>query len=104
MLEMTKLSKILQRLTKKASGEIKSLSQIVLDNAATVSAKKASVVNEKKVDKPASPRSIGSPADGSRKDPGAGVKRLREGDAAAQPAAKKVVKAIPQSSKPLAVR
>ncbi|KAJ9611325.1 hypothetical protein H2200_004509 [Cladophialophora chaetospira] len=104
MLEMTKLSKILQRLTKKATNEIKSLAQAVLDNAASASAKKASGTGDKKADKPASPRSIGSPAGGPRKDAVAGVKRPREGDAAAQPTAKKVTKVIPPSSKPLAVR
>lgn len=101
MLELTKLSKLLQRLTKKAATEIKTLSQTVLDNAAAASAKKAS---DKKSDKPASPKSVGSPADPSRKDTVAGVKRLRDGDAAAQPLAKKAVKVTLQSSKPLAVR
>ena len=101
MLELTKLSKILQRLTKKATGDIKTLSQSVLDNATAASAKKAS---GKKSGMPASPISVGSPADGSRKELAAGVKRLREGDVGTQPAAKKAVKVIPQSSKPLAVR
>ncbi|OCT47569.1 C-x8-C-x5-C-x3-H type zinc finger protein [Cladophialophora carrionii] len=104
MLEMTKLSKILQRLTKKATSDIKTLAQTVLDNAAAASAKKAAAGIEKKPDKPGSPRSVGSPADGSRKDVSAGTKRTREGEAASQPAAKKAVRVIPQASKPLAVR
>ncbi|EXJ59786.1 hypothetical protein A1O7_03933 [Cladophialophora yegresii CBS 114405] len=101
MLEMTKLSKILQRLTKKATSDIKTLAQTVLDNAAAASAKKAAAG---KSDKPGSPRFVGSPAEGPRKDVSAGIKRVREGEAASQPAAKKVVKVIPQASKPLAVR
>ena len=98
---MTKLSKILERLTKKATSDVKLLAQTVLDNAVAASAKKTSAV--KKFDKPASPQAIGSPADGSRRDAVIGVKRLRESDAPAQPA-KKVVKALPPSSKPLAMR
>ncbi len=104
MLEMTKLSKILQRLTKKATNEINTLAQDTLKNAAAASLKKSSTALDKKSDKPASPGFIGSPADGSRKDVVAGVKRQREGDAALQPVAKKVIKVIPKSSKPLAVR
>jgi hypothetical protein len=105
MLEMTKLSKMLQRLTKKATSDIKTLAQTVLNKAAAASAKKAAAGNEKKSEKIASPRSVGSPADGARREVmTAGTKRPREGDVAAQPAAKKAVKVIPQSSKPLAVR
>ena len=100
MLDLVKLTKILQRLTKKATTEIKTLSQSVLDNATAAAAKKFS---DKKSDKPASPRSIGSPADASRKDLAAGQKRLREGDAGAQPAAKKPTK-VAASSKPMALR
>ncbi|KIV81772.1 hypothetical protein PV11_03932 [Exophiala sideris] len=98
MLEMTKLSKILQRLTKKATTEIKTLAQTVLDNAVAASAKKkASSAN------PASPGSAGSPADGVRKEVVTGMKRPREGDPASQAVPKKVSKVI-QSSKPLALQ
>ncbi|KIY02647.1 uncharacterized protein Z520_01112 [Fonsecaea multimorphosa CBS 102226] len=104
MLEMTKLSKILQRLTKKATSEVKTLAQTVLDNAVAATAKKTSTTHDKKADKPTSPKSVGSPADGTRKDAATGVKRLREGDASAQPAVKKHPRLIPQSSKPLALQ
>ncbi|KIW88872.1 uncharacterized protein Z519_10356 [Cladophialophora bantiana CBS 173.52] len=104
MLEMTKLSKILQRLTKKAMTDIKTLAQTVLDNAVAATAKKASTTNDKKADKPASPKSVGSPADGARKEGATGVKRLREGDGSVPPVLKKVAKLIPQSSKPLALQ
>ncbi|KAI1608948.1 hypothetical protein EDD37DRAFT_133025 [Exophiala viscosa] len=98
MLELTKLSKILQRLTKKATTEIKTLAQTVLDNAVAASAKKkASSAN------PASPNSAGSPADGVRKEVVTGMKRPREGDSASQSVPKKVSKVI-QSSKPLALQ
>ena len=101
---MTKLTKILERLTKKATSDVKGLAQAVLDNAAAASARKALAAKDKPAEKLASPQAVGSPADGSRKDAVAGVKRLREGDGSAPPAAKKVVKAAPPSSKPLAVR
>ncbi|OQU95079.1 hypothetical protein CLAIMM_01340 isoform 2 [Cladophialophora immunda] len=104
MLEKTKLSKILQRLTKKATSEVKTLAQTILDNALAATAKKTSNTHDKKADKPASPRSVGSPADGTRKEGATGVKRLREGDVSAQPVLKKVAKLIPQSSKPLALQ
>lgn len=100
MLEMTKLSKILQRFTKKATNDIKPLAQSILDHAAAVSAKKAASKSEK----PASPRVVGSPADGVRKEMVTGMKRPREGEAASHPAPKKTVKVIPQSSKPLALQ
>ncbi|KIX01056.1 uncharacterized protein Z518_10122 [Rhinocladiella mackenziei CBS 650.93] len=105
MLEMTKLSKILQRFTKRASSEIKTMAQTILDNAAAASAKKASAAAaENKSDKPASPKSTGSPADGARKEVVTGMKRPREGDSSSQSAPKKVVKVIAQSSKPLALQ
>ncbi|OAP59011.1 hypothetical protein AYL99_06308 [Fonsecaea erecta] len=104
MLEMTKMSKILQRLTKKATSDVKTLAQTVLDNAVAATAKKASITRDKKADKPMSPKSVGSPADGTRKESATGVKRLREGDGSTQPAPKKVAKSIPQSSKPLALQ
>ncbi|EXJ89735.1 hypothetical protein A1O3_02802 [Capronia epimyces CBS 606.96] len=100
MLEMTKLSKILQRLTKKATTDIKSMSQAILDNAATASAAKAAKGTHSKPEKPASPGA----ADGTRKDAVTGMKRAREGDLASQPAPKKIVKVIPASSKPLALQ
>jgi hypothetical protein len=99
MLETTKLSKLLQRLTKKATTDIKKMAQAVLDNAATETTRKAAGGNEAK---PASPGSVGSPAGASRKDAGAGAKRGRDGEAVAPPPPKKVVRA--QSSKPLALR
>lgn len=99
MLELTKLSKILQRLTKKATTDVKTLAQTVLDNAVAASAKKKA--GSAKSDNPASPNSAGSPADGGRKDLVTGMKRPREGDAASQSAPKKVSKV---SSKPLALQ
>ncbi|OAL26271.1 hypothetical protein AYO20_10148 [Fonsecaea nubica] len=104
MLEMTKLSKILQRLTKKATSDVKTLAQAVLDNAVAATAKKTSTSHDKKGDKPMSPRSVGSPADGTRKEGTGGLKRVREGDGSAQPVLKKVAKSIPHSSKPLALQ
>lgn len=98
---MTKLSKILQRFTKKAAEPIKPLAQAILDNAATVSAKKAA---SSKSEKPASPRAAGSPADGARKEVVTGMKRPKEGEGASQSAPRKSVKLIPQSSKPLALQ
>lgn len=104
MLEMTKLSKILQRFTKKATSEVKSMAQTILSNAIVASSKKAAAGGEGKAEKPASPRSVGSPADGARKEMVTGMKRPREGDAASQTAPKKVVKVIAKSSKPLALQ
>ncbi|KAK5454264.1 hypothetical protein LTS15_006264 [Exophiala xenobiotica] len=100
MLEMTKLSKILQRLNKKASTEVKALAQTVLDNAVAASAKKKTAGI--KAENAASPQVGGSPAESARKELVAGMKRAREGDAAPQPVPKKVVKV--QSSKPLALQ
>jgi len=83
---MTKLSKILQRLTTKGSERDQDLGPGGFSTMqASASAKRILAASDKKTDRPMSPRSIGSPADGSRKDTVAGVKRLREGDAAAQP-------------------
>lgn len=91
---MTKLSKLLQRLTKKATTEIKTLAQSILDSATAVSAKKKAA---NKSENPGSPSVGGSPRDAV-----AGTKRSREGDSASQPVPKKVVKV--QSSKPLALQ
>ncbi|KAG9788235.1 hypothetical protein ABEF93_005647 [Exophiala dermatitidis] len=104
MLEMTKLSKILQRLTKKATSDIKTMSQTILDNAVTASAEKAAKGADGKSEKPASPAATGNATDAARKEAVAGVKRAREADSASSAVPKKVVKVIPQSSKPLALQ
>ncbi|KIW43390.1 uncharacterized protein PV06_04499 [Exophiala oligosperma] len=93
-LEMTKLSKLLQRLTKKATTDIKTLAQSILENATAVSAKKKAA---SKSENPASPNVGGSPREAV-----AGTKRPREGESASQTVPKKVVKV--QSSKPLALQ
>ncbi|KAK5043642.1 hypothetical protein LTR84_011356 [Exophiala bonariae] len=98
MLEMTKLSKILQRFAKKATNESKALAQTVLDNAAVASAKKKADAIAGKV---ASPQTIDSPGSATRKDLVTGTKRIREGETASQPAPKKVARV---ASKPLAVQ
>lgn len=98
MLEMTKLSKILQRFAKKATNESKTLAQTVLDNAVTASAKKKADAISGKV---ASPGAVDSPGTAARRELAAGTKRTREGETAAQPATKKVARV---ASKPLAVQ
>lgn len=104
MLDMTKISKILQRLTKKATTDIKIMAQTILDNAVLASAEKAAKAKDSRSAKPASPAATGSPAESTRKEVVAGVKRAREGDPVPEPAAKKIVKVIPASSKPLALQ
>lgn len=98
MLEMTKLSKILQRFAKKATNESKTLAQTVLDNAAAASAKKKADAIAGKV---ASPQAVDSPGSAARKELATGIKRTREGETASQPAPKKVARV---ASKPLAVQ
>ncbi|KIW10906.1 hypothetical protein PV08_10205 [Exophiala spinifera] len=93
-LEMTKLSKLLQRLTKKATTEVKTLAQSILDSATAVSAKKKAT---SKSENSGSPNIGGSPMEAV-----AGTKRPREGESASQPVPKKAVKV--QSSKPLALQ
>lgn len=98
MLEMTKLSKILQRFAKKATNESKPLAQTVLDHAVAASAKKKADAISGKV---ASPQAVDSPGSAARKELVTGMKRTREGETAAQPATKKVARV---ASKPLAVQ
>ncbi|KIV96519.1 hypothetical protein, variant 1 [Exophiala mesophila] len=98
MLEMTKVSKILQRFTKKATNESKTLAQTILNNAVAASAKKNV---DAKGDKAASPQTVDSPGALLRKEIVTGMKRPREGDAAPPTAAKKAAKT---SSKPLALQ
>ncbi|EXJ95590.1 hypothetical protein A1O1_00712 [Capronia coronata CBS 617.96] len=104
MLEMTKISKILQRLTKKSTTDIKTMSQTILDNAVAASAQKAAKATDNKSAKPASPAATGSAADAARKEAVTGMKRAREADSSSQVVPKKIVKVIPQSSKPLALQ
>lgn len=99
MLEMTKVSKILQRFTKKATNESKTLAQTILHNAVAVSAKKNAA--DAKGDKVASPQAADSPGAVLRKEIVTGMKRPREGDATTAMAAKKAAKT---SSKPLALQ
>jgi len=97
MLELTKWSKVLPKFAKKSTNNSKVLAQTILSNAAAASAKKAT---ESKVGSPAPSAKSGS----SVVDSIAGVKRTRDGETLAQPAAKKVVKPVQQSSKPLALQ
>jgi hypothetical protein len=98
MLEKTKLGKILQRLAKKATNDSKTISQTILDNAALVSARRKA---DGGAGNPGSPHIADSPGTVANKEVVAGMKRARDGDAAAQPLSKKVAKA---SSKPLALQ
>src|SRR5271170_4020482 len=108
MLEKTKISKILVRLTKKAGDECKGLAQKILHNATLASRTKSTVT---KLEAPDSPLSINSNQSDSRKpasnatvsrrpDAVAGIKRQRETDPIAQLATKRTV--VPASAKPLA--
>lgn len=100
MLEKTKTSKILTRLTKKAGSEVKVLAQSVLTHAATASKRKASAS--------ARPEGLQSPVaiDDQKQASGAGIKRPRDPDGAGLPATKRVVASstIKQASKPLALQ
>ncbi|KEF62886.1 uncharacterized protein A1O9_00860 [Exophiala aquamarina CBS 119918] len=98
MLEMTKLSKILQRFAKKATNESKTLAQNILDNAAAATAKKRTDASLGKV---SSPGTVDSPGTAARREGVTGIKRAREGETAPQPATKKVARV---ASKPLAVQ
>jgi Zinc finger domain len=102
MLEKTKTSKILTRLTKKAGTEAKVLAQSVLDHAAAASAlkkKKAPAATSERDDLPSIVNDPRNPA-------AAGLKRPREGDGGALPATKRTVAqtTIKQASKPLALQ
>lgn len=94
MLERTKISKILTRLTKKAGNEVKALAQSVLDHAAAASKRKA-VARQEGRDSPL-----------SVDDQKTGVKRPREADGGTLPATKRTVvpTTIKQASKPLALQ
>lgn len=99
MLEKTKTSKILTRLTKKAGSEVKALAQSVLHHAASASKNKA--VN--------SAKSEGGESSGTVNDQKstttAGLKRPLEADGGTLPATKRtVVLPIKQASKPLALQ
>lgn len=102
MLEKTKTSKILTRLTKKAGAEVKALAQAVLDHAASASASK------KKAPGSAKSEGIESPIAGNDQRSGlaAGLKRPREVDGVILPATKRTVvpTVIKQASKPLALQ
>ena len=98
MLEMTKLTKILQRFSKKATNESKTLAQNILDNAAAASAKKKADASSAKA---SSPGAADSPGTAARREGVAGIKRAREGETAPQPATKKIARV---ASKPLAVQ
>jgi Zinc finger domain len=100
MLEKTKTSKILTRLTKKAGSEVKALAQSVLDHAASASkTKTASSVKAESGEVP-----IGM--NHQKTTLTAGLKRPREADGAPLPATKRTVAptTIKQSSKPLALQ
>ena len=106
MLEKTKNTKILVRLTKKAGNETKALAQTIIDNAATAS--------KEKLISPAggldSPNSInGNHVLPPMFDPAAGTKRPREPESSnllttKRPALPSSLKVIQQASKPLALQ
>jgi hypothetical protein len=100
MLEKTKTSKILTRLTKKAGNEVKALAQSVLDHAVSASKKKAA--------SSAKPESVESPSaiTDQKTTLAAGLKRPREADGGLLPATKRTVgpTVIKQASKPLALQ
>jgi Zinc finger domain len=100
MLEKTKTSKILTRLTKKAGTEVKALAQSVLDHAASASKTKAT--------SSVKPEGAESPVGMNHQKTTltAGLKRPREADGAPLPATKRTVvpTTIKQSSKPLALQ
>jgi Zinc finger domain len=100
MLEKTKTSKILTRLTKKAGAEVKALAQSVLDHAALASKKKAA--NATKSEAAESPKADLDQRNGTT----AGIKRPRDGEAGNLPATKRnvVLPTIKQASKPLALQ
>lgn len=99
MLEKTKTSKILTRLTKKAGNEVKALAQSVLSHAAAASKKKAA--SSAKVESGESP----IVADDQKSALTAGLKRPREADAGNLLATKRTVPTtIKQASKPLALQ
>ena len=103
VLEQTKVSKILQRLTKKGGTESKELAQKILAKAVVATKKKAAVV------KPESPAdavssSVSKLSVAGQSDLPTGLKRPRDGEGSTVPAPKRVITKIPQSSKPLAVQ
>lgn len=103
MLETTKWTKILQRVSKKATNESKDFAQRILANATAVTARKKA---EGITDSPASPKPVnGMPVvEGALfqgKDAIVGVKRPREGEAVAATPKKTVVR---PASKPLALQ
>lgn len=100
MLEKTKTSKILTRLTKKAGNEVKALAQSVLDHAAAASLRKAA--SSAKPEGGESPK----PFHDQKNIAAAGLKRAREADGGNLPATKRTVvpTTIKQASKPLALQ
>lgn len=82
-MESSKWSKALQRLSKKASGQTKTLAQTIIDNAKSLTAHNKKTAENK-----------------GNGDAAAGLKRAREGDVVG-PATKRIVK---PSSKPLALQ
>jgi Zinc finger domain len=100
MLEKTKTSKILARLTKKAGTEVKALAQSVLDHAASASKKKAA--GSTKSESGDSPK----PLNNQNINTATGLKRPREPDGGSLPATKRTVvpTTIKQASKPLALQ
>ena len=100
MLEKTKTSKILTRLTKKAGNEVKVLAQSVLDHAASASKKKAA--SSTKAEGGDSPMAMND----QKTTCAAGLKRPREADGGYLPATKRTVvpTTVKQASKPLALQ
>jgi hypothetical protein len=86
-LEATKWPKLLQRLTKKATSESKTLAQAVLSNATAATARR---------------KAAGPISNATNGDLAAGVKRGRDGEAVSHPAVKKPL--VKPSSKPLALQ
>ncbi len=100
MLEKTKTSKILTRLTKKAGDEVRALAQSVLDHAASASEKKAA--SSTKAEGGDSPMATND----QRTTSAAGLKRPRDVEGGFLPATKRTVvpTTVKQASKPLALQ
>ena len=107
-LEKTKLSKILQRLTKKGGADSKELAQKILSNAAEATKRAEGTKTDSTqvaigTGTPKPQQSVTPAINGS--DTAAGTKRPREAEHTnGQPTKRIITKPIPQASKPLAIQ
>ena len=98
MLAKTKNDKILLRLPKRAGQEVQKLCQIILNNAAEATKRKAKIATPRSADSPVDPTGAKKVATSVKTDPVSGTKR--PGEQGSLPAPKRPL----QASKPLALQ